>query len=291
MRADAWSAIDHSLRVEVGNVPADRPVGVGPASPIFFLFSGKNDAMRILLLLALTSVPFLAQSQSIIDTWYRQGVYQVEEIRIDGRTFRSANLESVRVGEDSLSVLQQARRRDQRRLSIEQYAPINDTLGCLVVRLHPDSTRVNVVQYRLHQPGVIAFLPIEESFATVDDGIAAGTQIPQSYRWLQSRTYLSDSLINLLPTRPGLEEVTKTDVEKVLRQYNTLRSDIEALLTADAERTPSRFAVSSMLRSMMQRLFLAEAYNPYAEYRVHPFDKFKNDPQIKKLLENEPGRN
>lgn len=246
--------------------------------------------MRILLLLAMMMTSFLAQSQTILDTWYRQGIYEVEELRISEAYFRVAKLETVRIGEDSLAVLQQAARRDQRRLTVEQQAAINDTLGCLVVRLHPDSAQVNVVQYRLYQPGVISLLPIEESFATVEAGVAAGTQIPEPYRWLQSRTYVSDSLSNLLPARPGLEEVTKADVADVLRRYNTLRSDIEALLTANPERPPSQFAVTSMLRVVMQRLFLAKAYNPYAEYRVHPFDKFKDDPQIKELLENEPGR-
>lgn len=245
--------------------------------------------MRILLLWALL-LPFWAQSQAVFDTWYRQGIYEVEEIQISDQYFRVAKLESVRIGEDSLAMLLQAKRRDERRLRIEQQAAINDTLGCLVVRLHPDSVQVNVVQYRLYQQGVMAFLPLEEGFPTVEAGVAAGTQIPDSYRWLQSRTYVSDSLSNLLPARPGLDEVSKADVADVLRRYNTLRSDIEALLMNNPERPPSQFAVTSMLRVVMQRLFLAKAYNPYAEYREHPFDKFKDDPQVRKLLENGPGR-
>lgn len=243
--------------------------------------------MRWIILTVALFCGWLATGQSITDHWYRQKIYQVESVEIDQSGLIFTNLESVRLGQDSLSAIKQALGRDVQRMALIDQGVIDDTLGYLIVRVHPDSSQLNVVQYRFYQSGMVGMLPVKPGQPDLETAHERGRQVPQRYEWLESRLFLSDSLVGILSERPGLMEVSKADVIRVLEQYNRYKPVMAEYLRL-AERPPSRFAVSALLRHVVERLFLQVGYNPYQEFRIHPFDRFQDDPQVRALLEASP---
>ena len=244
--------------------------------------------LRILLLTLLPGLPFLAKAQSIEGTWFREGIYQLERITIDDQAVQVYRYDNLDLGADTLTLQPLKGQADRTRMRILDKDTTNSPVGYFVLRIHPDSVSVHVLHYQIYRPGIASFLPTDEAYRDWEAALATGKEKPQPYEWLQGRVYVSDSLARALKTRPSLMDVTKGDVRQVLIRYNAQKPQVEALLTSPNKPLPSRFKVINMLRDLMNRLFVEQGYNPYKEYRVHPFSRYESDPDIKSLLDQTP---
>jgi len=241
-----------------------------------------------MILVVLITISFLAKAQTIDGTWFREGIYQLERISIDHEAVQVYRYDNLDLGADTLTLNPPKGQSNRTRMRILARDTTNSPVGYFVLRIHPDSVSVNVLHYQIYRPGIVSFLPKDDGYREWETALAAGQERPQPYEWLKGRMYVSDSLAKALKTRPSLMEVTKADVKQVLVRYNAQKPQVEALLNKPNGPTPSRFKVTTMLRDLMNRLFVEAGYNPFKEYRVHPFSRFESDPDIKSLLEQTP---
>jgi len=241
-----------------------------------------------MILVVLITISFLAKAQTIDGTWFREGIYQLERISIDDEAVQVYRYDNLDLGADTLTLNPPKGQSNRTRMRILARDTTNSPVGYFVLRIHPDSVSVNVLHYQIYRPGIVSFLPKDDGYREWETALAAGQERPQPYEWLKGRMYVSDSLAKALKTRPSLMEVTKADVKQVLVRYNAQKPQVEALLNKPNGPTPSRFKVTTMLRDLMNRLFVEAGYNPFKEYRVHPFSRFESDPDIKSLLELTP---
>lgn len=244
--------------------------------------------LRFLLLIPLASLSFLAKAQTIEGTWFREGIYQLERIDIDDQAVQVYRFDNLNLGADTLTLKPPKGQSNRTRMRILARDTMPAPVGYFVLRIHPDSVSVNVLHYQIYRPGIVSFLPTDAAYLDWETALAAGQERPQPYEWLKGRVYVSDSLAKALKTRPSLMEVTKFDVKEVLIRYNAQKPQVEALLSSSDTPAPSRFRVITMLRDLMNRLFMEQGYNPYKEYRVHPFSRYESDPDIKFLLDQAP---
>lgn len=243
---------------------------------------------RLQPLILLMSISFLAKAQTIEGAWFREGIYQLERIDIDDQAVQVYRYDNLNLGADTLTLQPPKGQANRTRMRILARDTTPAPVGYFVLRIHPDSVSVNVLHYQIYRPGIVSFLPTDAAYRDWETALAAGQERPQPYEWLKGRVYVSDSLAKALKTRPSLMEVTKGDVKEVLIRYNAQKPQVEALLNKTGGPTPSRFRVIAMLRDLMNRLFLEQGYNPYKEYRVHPFSRYESDPGIKSLLDQAP---
>jgi len=234
------------------------------------------------------SLSFLAKAQTIEGTWFREGIYQLERIDIDQEVVQVYRYDNLDLGADTLTLDPPNGQSNRTRMRILAKDTTDAPVGYFVLRIHPDSVSVHVLHYQIYQPGIVSFLPTDQAYRDWETALAAGQARPQPYAWLKGRVYVSDSLAKALQSRPSLMEVTKSDVKQVLIRYNAQKPQVEALLASPDGPVPSRFKVITMLRDLMNRLFMEQGYNPYKEYRVHPFSRYENDPDIKSLLDQSP---
>lgn len=244
--------------------------------------------LRFLLLILLASLSFLAKAQTIEGTWFREGIYQLERIDIDDQAVQVYRYDNLDLGADTLTLQPPKGQSNRTRMRILARDTTATPVGYFVLRIHPDSVSVNVLHYRTYYPGIVSFLPTDAAYRDWESALAAGQKKPQPYQWLKGRVYVSDSLAKALKARPSLMEVSKADVKEVLIRYNAHKPQVEALLTGPDAPVPSRFKVTTMLRDLMNRLFIEQGYNPYKEYRIHPFSRYESDPDIKSLLDQAP---
>ena len=244
--------------------------------------------LQFLPCIILMSLSFLAKAQTIEGTWFREGIYQLERIDIDEQAVQVYRYDNLDLGGDTLTLQPPKGQLNRTRMRILARDTTPAPVGYFVLRIHPDSVSVNVLHYQIYRPGIVSFLPTDDAFRDWETALAAGQKKPQPYEWLKGRVYVSDSLAQALRTRPSLMEVTKADVKQVLIRYNAQKPQVEVLLTRPNTPAPSRFRVTTMLRDLMNRLFMEQGYNPYKEYRVHPFSRYESDPDIKSLLDQAP---
>lgn len=238
------------------------------------------------LLLALAAGPLMGQTAQ--GTWFRQGIYQLERLQVDAKTLSVYRYDHLKLSDDSLTVALPENSADRSSMRILRADTLSETTGSYIVRPDPDSAAVSVLYHQVFYPGLIGFLPHPATYRSWEEAVARAGQSPESYLWLQSRMYVSDSLAEALPNRPSLMDVSRRDVIRVLKKYQAYRSDVEHILGKPGDRPPSLFAVRQMLRQLVFRLFLEEGYNPYAAFSIHPFSRFADDPAIKSLLSESP---
>lgn len=226
--------------------------------------------------------------QTAEGTWFRQGIYQLEKLQVSSGFITVSRYSHLRLSDDSLTQKEPAMSGDVSALRILLRDTLAADIGCYIIRPNPDSIDIRILYQKTFGPGMIGFLPGQVDYREWDEAVAQAQIMPKDPDWIQSRMYLSDSLVQALKTRPSLSDISKRDLLRVLKESQAAQSHIESLRGTRTGDGPSGFAMSQMLRQSMNRLFIDAGYNPFAKESAGVFTSFIGDAEVQALLAQLP---
>ncbi len=131
-----------------------------------------------------------------------------------------------------------------------------------------------------------AILETSDSIASILDNFMS-YEIPKATELVNSRVLYSQAKIDRIERSPGLDEITAVHLTEALNK----RKEIGVLLQQYIEQNPKMsknpYAVYRLAEPFLQREFLRLGYNPFKQVSYNFEEKFKDYPEVLKLL-NEP---
>ncbi len=125
--------------------------------------------------------------------------------------------------------------------------------------------------FQMRQPSNSA----NEAFKKLDEN---------KYRMMFSKTFYTKERLDAINELPPLAEITKEDLIATVKYVQSFGEQMESFLNEQKD-SRMRFLISRAAENLRTQKFIDLGYNPYIYTEEWYMDKFKDDPDIKKLNE------